>query len=98
MIWEIFAKSISKPKIVSAAKEYKFNESHDAKYGNSENRKIEVPYIIIALLLMSSIRWNNFWLAYQILMIDKNTIKYVIKFKEFEKNGKKLVKKGVKNE
>ena len=43
MMWEILAKSMINPKIVSAVKEYKFNESHDAKYGNSENKKIETP-------------------------------------------------------
>ena len=54
-IWDILAKSMSNPKIVSAVNEYKFNESHDAKYGNSENKKIETPYAIIDLLLISSI-------------------------------------------
>ena len=60
IIWEILAKIIINPKIVSAAKEYTFNESHDAKYGNSENKKIETPYAIMDLLLMPSICWNKF--------------------------------------
>ena len=59
-ICEIFAKSMINPKIVSAANEYKFNESHDAKYGNSENKKIEIPYAIRDLLFMDSICWNKF--------------------------------------
>ena len=87
IIWEILAKNMSNPKIVSAAKEYKFNESHDAKYGNSENRKIEIPYVIRALLFMLSTCRNRFWLLYQILIIDKNTMKYVTRFKELEKKA-----------
>ncbi|WP_292819573.1 hypothetical protein [Methanobrevibacter sp.] len=43
MIWEMFEKIIKSPKITSAAREYRLNESHDAKYGNSEKRKIEKP-------------------------------------------------------
>ncbi|RAP44351.1 MAG: hypothetical protein BZ135_08475, partial [Methanosphaera sp. rholeuAM6] len=46
IIWEKVPKTMSNPNIVSAAKEYKFNESQDAKYGNSENKKIEIPYAI----------------------------------------------------
>ncbi|WP_295724765.1 hypothetical protein [uncultured Methanobrevibacter sp.] len=50
---------MSNPKITSAVKEYTFNESHDAKYGNSENKKMENPYETKALLLMYLICWNN---------------------------------------
>ena len=87
IICEIFAKNMSNPNIVSAAKEYMFNESHDAKYGNRVNRKIEIPYAIIDLLLMLSIFSNSFRLLYQMLMIDKNTVRYVSKFIEFEKKA-----------
>jgi hypothetical protein len=51
----MLAKKIINPNMVSAVKEYKLRESHDAKYGNSENKKIEIPYDIMALLFIPSI-------------------------------------------